>query len=82
MASDDLKIVFGEGDWATVAEKIYFPTEPNVARTAWRVLIWGKVSAFYVIVDAETGVLLWRKILRKTKLRRRLIRFMQILILI
>jgi hypothetical protein len=32
-----------------------------VARPAWRVLIWQPVNAFYVIVDAETGAMLWRK---------------------
>lgn len=60
-ASSDLKTVFGSGDWATTAEKMYFPTEPGVARTAWRVLIWQPVNAFYVIVDAESGTMLWRK---------------------
>ncbi len=59
--SNDQKAVFGNGDWATTAEKIYFPTEPGVARTAWRVLIWKPVNAFYVIVDSETGEMLWRK---------------------
>ena len=60
-ASSDLKIVFGAGDWATTAEKIYFPTEPGVARPAWQILIWEPTDAFYVVVDAETGKLLWRK---------------------
>ena len=60
-ASNDLRTVFGSGDWATQAEKMYFPTEPGVAVPAWRVLIWRPVNAFYVIVDAETGTLLWRK---------------------
>jgi Fungalysin metallopeptidase (M36)/Fungalysin/Thermolysin Propeptide Motif len=60
-ASTDLKAVFGNGDWATTAEKMYFPTEPGVARTAWRVLIWQPVNAYYVVVDAETGTMLWRK---------------------
>jgi hypothetical protein len=60
-ASNDLKTTFGTGDSATTAEKIYFPTEPGVAVPAWRVLIWRPVNAFYVIVDAETGVMLWRK---------------------
>jgi hypothetical protein len=60
-ASDDLKVTFGTGDSATTAEKIYFPTEPGVAVPAWRVLIWQPVNAFYVIVDAETGTMLWRK---------------------
>jgi hypothetical protein len=60
-ASTDLKTVFGEGDWATTAEKMYFPTEPGVAVPAWRVLIWQPVNAYYVIVDAESGTMLWRK---------------------
>jgi hypothetical protein len=60
-ASTDLKTVFGEGDWATTAEKMYFPTEPGVAVPSWRVLIWEPVNAYYVIVDAQTGTMLWRK---------------------
>ncbi|MEP6788269.1 MAG: M36 family metallopeptidase, partial [Acidobacteriota bacterium] len=60
-ASTDLKAVFGGGDSATTAEKIYFPTEPGVAVPAWRVLIWQPVNAYYVIVDAQTGTVLWRK---------------------
>jgi hypothetical protein len=46
---------------STTAEKIYFPTESGVAVPAWRVLIWQPVNAFYVIVDAYTGTMLWRK---------------------
>ncbi|MCY7345085.1 MAG: M36 family metallopeptidase [Pyrinomonadaceae bacterium] len=60
-ASTDLKVVFGNGDWATTAEKMYFPTEIGVARAAWRVLIWELSSAYYVIVDAETGAMLYRE---------------------
>ncbi len=60
-ASTDLKAVFGQGDWATTAEKIYFPTEIGVARPAWRVLIWEPVNAYYVIVDAATGTMLYRE---------------------
>jgi len=59
--STELKKVFGNGDWATTAEKMYFPTEPGVARAAWRVLIWQPINAYYIIVDAETGLMLWRK---------------------
>lgn len=57
----DLKAKFGDGDWATTAEKIYFPTEPGVARAAWRVTVWDSVDVYMVIVDAETGTMLWRK---------------------
>ncbi|MFN6962129.1 MAG: M36 family metallopeptidase, partial [Pyrinomonadaceae bacterium] len=60
-ASTELKAVFGQGDWATTAEKMYFPTEPGVAVPAWRVLIWQPVNAYYVIVDANDGTMLWRK---------------------
>ena len=59
--SNNLKVTFGTGDSATTAEKMYFPTEPGVAVAAWRVLIWQPVNAFYVIVEAETGAMLWRK---------------------
>ena len=59
--STDLKKVFGAGEWSPTAEKMYFPIESGVARTAWRVLIWNANNAFYVIVDAETGEMLWRK---------------------
>lgn len=55
------KIVFGSGDWATTAEKIYFPTEPGVVVPGWRFLFWEPINAFYVIVDAKDGTLLWRK---------------------
>lgn len=60
-ASNNPKIVFGKGDSATTAEKMYFPTEPGVAIPAWRVLIWQPINAYYVIVDAQTGTMLWRK---------------------
>ncbi|MEJ7623222.1 MAG: M36 family metallopeptidase [Pyrinomonadaceae bacterium] len=59
--STDLKSVFGDGDAATTAEKMYFPTEPGVTVPAWRVLIWQPVNAYYVVVDAADGVILWRK---------------------
>ena len=61
VASTNLKTVFGSGDWATTAEKMYFPTEPGVAVPAWRVLIWQPVDTYYVIVDAASGTMLWRK---------------------
>ncbi|MBE7515606.1 MAG: VCBS repeat-containing protein [Chloracidobacterium sp.] len=60
-ASSANKVVFGEGDWATTAEKMYFPTEPGVAVPSWRVLIWQPVNAYYVIVDANTNTVLWHK---------------------
>ena len=55
------KMKFGASDWAKTAEKMYFPTEPGIAIPAWRVLIWQPRNAYTVIVDAETGSVLWRK---------------------
>lgn len=60
-ASDASSFVFGDGDSATTSEKVYFPTEPGVVVAAWQVLIWQPTNAYYVIVDAKTGTLLWRK---------------------
>lgn len=59
--STELKAVFGQGDWATTAEKMYFPIEGGVLRPSWRVLNWQKGDAYYVIVDAETGTMLYRE---------------------
>ena len=59
--SRELKAVFGSGDWATTAEKMYFPIEPGTAVPAWRVLLWGRDAAYYVVVDAQGGEMLWRK---------------------
>ncbi|MFN0139259.1 MAG: M36 family metallopeptidase [Pyrinomonadaceae bacterium] len=59
--STDLRVVFGRGDNATLAEKMYFPTEPGVAVPAWRIFVVLPVNGYYVIVDAENGTLLWRK---------------------
>lgn len=52
---------FGKGDFAPVAERVYFPTEPGVVVPAWLVLIWQPVNAFYLVVDVESGSVLWRK---------------------
>lgn len=60
-SADINKFIFGKGVSATTAEKIYFPTEPGVVVPAWRVLIWRPVNAFYIIVDAHNGTMLWRK---------------------
>jgi hypothetical protein len=61
--AQDAKVEFerGQFDWPVTAEKMYFPTEQGVATLAWRVLLWERVAAFYVIVDAHSGALLWRK---------------------
>ncbi len=61
--SNELKVTFERGQFSdrSMAEKMYFPIDHGAARLAWRVLLWTNGAAFYVIVDAETGTLLWRK---------------------
>lgn len=59
--STDRRVVFGEGDWATTATKVYFPTEIGVVLPAWQVIVWEKVNAYLLIVDAASGTILWRK---------------------
>lgn len=61
VSSEGDKAFFGAGDWAPTAQKVYFPTEPGIAVPAWMVLIWQPVDAYYVVVDAQTGTMLWRK---------------------
>jgi hypothetical protein len=60
-SSESNRAVFGEGDFGTVAEKMYFPLEPGTVVPAWRVLMRQDVASYYVIVDARSGDLLWRK---------------------
>ncbi len=43
------------------AEAMIFPMDDGVARLCWRVLLWQPTNAYYVIVDAKTGAVLWRK---------------------
>ncbi|HQU84652.1 MAG TPA: M36 family metallopeptidase [Pyrinomonadaceae bacterium] len=62
-AKDELKITFERGNFEdeTTAEKMYFPIDSGVVRPSWRVLLWTKNAAFYVIVDSESGTVLWHK---------------------
>jgi hypothetical protein len=44
--SSESKVKFGAGDWATTAEKMYFPIESGVAGPAGRVLVLVPQSAY------------------------------------
>jgi hypothetical protein len=56
-------VTFYTGQFAdpTRVDLMYFPIEAGLARLAWRVSLWEPVAAYYVIVDARTGDILWRK---------------------
>jgi len=59
--SQKQKVYFGDGRFATTAEKFYFPIEAGVAVPAWKVLVWLPYDVYYLMVDANDGTLLWRK---------------------
>lgn len=63
--STDLKAVFGSGYYPTTASKYYFPIETGLARASWYVIVWKPVNAYEMIIDAETGKVLWRQNMAK-----------------
>jgi extracellular elastinolytic metalloproteinase len=62
-AKDDGDNVVLDGPFVrqTNAELVYFPLEPGVAALAWSMVLWEKDLAWYMIIDAEDGELLFRK---------------------
>lgn len=38
-----------------------FPIRPEFAVLAWSMVLWQDIPAYYTIIDAESGQLLWRK---------------------
>jgi len=42
-------------------ELLYFPLDARLATLAWAMVLWQDSAAYYTLVDAETGDLLWRK---------------------
>lgn len=59
--SSEKTVVFQNGGESMTAEKIYFPTEPGVVRSGWLFLVSQGTHTYYVILDAATHALLWRK---------------------
>ena len=60
---DGRKVTFARGSMADDAKawQVYFQLAPGVVRLAWATEIWGDPDAFFTVVDAEKGVLLFRK---------------------
>lgn len=60
---DERTFVFEPGLFAgeTKVEVQYFPLESGIAVLAYSMVLWQDVSAYYILVDAETGQLLFRK---------------------
>lgn len=62
-AADGLAVTFEPGpfDDDINVEQVYFPIEPGIADLAWSMVLWQELDAYYVIVSAEGGELLFRK---------------------
>ncbi len=63
IAESPNRVTFERGPFEdeVVAERFYFPVSTTDLRAAWRVLIWTDAVGYYVVVDAGSGELLWRK---------------------
>ncbi|MDT7603397.1 MAG: extracellular elastinolytic metalloproteinase, partial [Acidobacteriota bacterium] len=62
-AADGLSEIVSQGPFTeeTKAELVYFPLAPGQLVLAYSMVLWEPVNAYYIIVDANTGELLWRK---------------------
>jgi subtilisin-like proprotein convertase family protein len=62
-SSDGTKVIFEPGPFAEAikVELVYFPLKAGVANLSWSMVLWQDNPAYYTIVDAEGGELMWRK---------------------
>lgn len=60
---DGRSFIFDSGPFAEEikVEAVYFPLEAGVVTRSWSMVLWQDTPAYYTIVDAESGELLWRK---------------------
>ncbi|HEX8089456.1 MAG TPA: M36 family metallopeptidase [Blastocatellia bacterium] len=62
-AADGTSFVFEPGPFADdiKVDAVYFPLESGLTIQAWSTILWQETPAYYSIVDADGGDLLWRK---------------------
>src|SRR5262249_25749683 len=60
---DGAKFVFGNSVFTedVKVEAVYFPVEQGSITRAWSMVLWQDNPAYYTIVSADNGTLLWRK---------------------
>jgi hypothetical protein len=60
---DGTSFVFEPGPFADAIEvnAIYFPIETGIVVQSWSMVLWQETPAYYSIVDADGGDVLWRK---------------------
>ncbi len=63
IADDGNTVIFEGGPFAEdiKTEMVYFPLESGEATLSWSMILWQDYPAYYTLVDAEGGDLLWRK---------------------
>jgi hypothetical protein len=62
-SADGTSFIFEPGPFSEdiKVDAIYFPVESGLAVQAWSTVLWQETPAYYSIVDADGGDLLWRK---------------------
>ncbi|MEP7339020.1 MAG: M36 family metallopeptidase [Acidobacteriota bacterium] len=62
-SADGRKLVFARGpfDEDIKVEQVYFPLEVGLVDLGWSMVLWQDVPAYYTVVDAESGEVLFRK---------------------
>ncbi|HQR34859.1 MAG TPA: M36 family metallopeptidase [Blastocatellia bacterium] len=60
---DGHKVIFAGGPFAQdiQVELVYFPLEVGLVNLSWSMVLWQDVPAYYTVVDAEKGDLVFRK---------------------
>ena len=61
--SDGGAVIFEQGPFTEEikVEPVYFPIEAGMVTRSWSMVLWQDTPAYYTIIDANTGDLLWRK---------------------
>ncbi len=62
-AADGSRVTLGTGPFAerTEMELVYFPLGPGALELAWSMTLWGNPDAYYTLVSATDGTVLFRK---------------------
>ncbi len=62
-APDGTSFVFERGpfDDDIKVELVYFPLEAGVVTPSWSMTLWQDVPAYYTLVDADAGEVVWQK---------------------
>jgi len=62
-SEDGNSYVFEPGPFAEEikVQSVYFPLDSGAVTLAWSMILWQDIPAYYTLVDAQSGELLWRE---------------------